>query len=126
LGLIFLAIAVGAGVLAGLGWWIGPPVLSWLSGSQTSISGSLIAVLVASSALVAALSVSGSAVLAASRHFVYSAGWVASAVVTIGVMVTPLDFVPKVESTLLLGPIAGLLIHLSYLLASRTSRAADR
>lgn len=126
LGVIFLAIAVGAGVLAGLGWWIGPPVLSWVSGSQTSISGSLIAVLVASSALVAALSVSGSAVLSASRHFVYSAGWVASAVVTIGVMVTPLDFVPKVESALLLGPIAGLLIHLSYLLASRTLRAADR
>lgn len=126
LGLIFLAIAVGAGVLAGLGWWIGSPVLSWVSGSKTSISGSLIAVLVASSALVAALSVSGSAVLAASRHFVYSAGWVASAAVTIGVMATPLDFVPKVESALLLGPIAGLLIHLSYLLASRTSRAADR
>ena len=115
LGGTLLAIAMGSVVLSGLGWWVGPAVLSWVSGSTTSITGALIAVLVASSALVAALSVSGSAVLAQSRHFIYSAGWVVAALVTIIVMSLPIEFLTRTQLALVLGPFAGLIIHLAWL-----------
>jgi hypothetical protein len=110
-----LVVVGGAVVLAALGWWLGPIVLSWVSGSPTPIGGPLIALLVASSALVAALSISGSAVLAKSRHFVYSAGWFVAAVVTIAVMSFPVEFLPRVEVALVVGPIAGLVVHLGWL-----------
>jgi O-antigen/teichoic acid export membrane protein len=111
-------IFAGAVILSVLGWWLGPSVFEWISGRSTQIGGDLLAVLVASSALVAALVVSASAVLARSAHFVYSLGWVVAAVVTLIVMFTPIEIVPRVELSLLLGPTAGLAMHASWL-ASR-------
>ena len=114
-----LLILAGAVLLAGLGWWLGQPVFELASGRPSAVDGPLIALLVISSALVAALCVSGAAVLARSSHFVYSIGWVAAAVVTIGVMVLPLELVPRVVTALLLGPIAGLVVHLGWLVVAR-------
>lgn len=108
-------IVLGAAVLAGLGWWLGPTVFELVSGEPPTVDGPLIALLVLSSGLVASLSVGASAVLARSAHFVYSAGWVAAAVVTIAVMVSPIEFVPRVVTALMLGPVAGLLVHLGWL-----------
>jgi hypothetical protein len=59
--------------------------------------------------------VSAPAVLAKSQHFVYSFGWVAAALTTIAVMFTPLDLLPRVELALLVGPVAGLVVHLGWL-----------
>jgi hypothetical protein len=105
-------VAVAAVVLAGLGWWLGRPVLEWISGHPTPITGDFVAILVASSALVGALCVTGPAVLARSLHFAYTSGWVAAAVATIVVMVLPLDLLPRVSLALLIGPVVGLLVHL--------------
>jgi O-antigen/teichoic acid export membrane protein len=112
-------IVTGGAVLGTLGWWLGPGVFEWVSGKPFSLGGGLIAVLVASSALVGALFVTGPAVLARAQHRVYSLGWVAAALLTIGLMITPIDFLPRVALALLLGPFAGLLVHLSWLVASR-------
>lgn len=113
------AIAAGAMVLAALGWWLGPSVFAWVSGRPVILDGALIAMLVASSALVGALCVSAPAVLARSQHFVYSLGWVVAALVTIAVMVTPLEFLPRVGLAVILGPIAGLLVHVGWLVLTR-------
>lgn len=120
MGLIFGA----ALVLAALAWWLGPPVFSWVSGTPTTVDGVLLAVLVGSSALVAALCVSGSAVLARNAHFVYSLGWVAAALLTVVVMVSPLEFLSRVAWALVLGPIAGLVVHLLWLWLSRPSQVS--
>ncbi len=111
-------ILLGAAVLAVLGWWLGASALGWISGAPASIDGGFIALLVASSALVASLSISGSAVLARSQHRVYSLGWVAAAAVTIAVMISPIGLLPRVGITLVAGPVAGLVIHCAWLLAS--------
>ena len=115
---VLLLISIGTFLLAGLGCLFGGPLLEWVSGSRhISIEGNVIAVLVASSGLVAALSVTGSAVLARARHLVYSSGWFVAAIVTIGVMMTGIDFIPRVEAALILGPAAGLLVHLAVFAA---------
>ena len=117
-------VGAAAVVLAGLGWWLGRPVIEWVSGHPTPITGGFIAILVASSALVGALCVTGPAVLARSLHFAYSTGWLAAAIATIIVMVLPIDFLPRVSLALLIGPVAGLVVHigaLGWLVRNRTS-----
>jgi O-antigen/teichoic acid export membrane protein len=115
LALVVTALLGGGIVLAGLAWLIGPPILNWLSGGPTGINGELMGILVISSALIAALTVTGSAVLARGRHFIYSLGWVAAAIATIVVMSIPLPLVERVEAALLIGPVVGLLFHGAWL-----------
>lgn len=109
--------AIGAGVvvLALAGWLLGPAVLSLLSGFPTQIHGRFIAVIVVSSGLIAALAVSASAVLAVGKHVIYLLGWVVAAVVMVGVLLSPLDFLFRVGLSLLVGPLAGLLLQLTWL-----------
>lgn len=106
----------GAAILALLGSWLGPIVFTWISGKPGSVDGLFIALLVGSSALVAALCVSGSAVLALSQHKIYSLGWLAAAVVTIVIMILPLALDCRVGIALIAGPVAGLLLHCFWLL----------
>lgn len=115
-----LGLLVVAGVLlSALAWWLGPPVLAWIEGGRSEISGALIAVLVASSALIALITVSGSAVLSRSQHLVYSLGWGLAAIVTIAVMALPIDLTQRVEFALVAAPIVGLAVHLGWLAGHR-------
>jgi O-antigen/teichoic acid export membrane protein len=108
-----LLLLIGAGVVLGaIAWLVGPQILSWVSGGSTSIAGETVAILVLSSAIVAGLTVTGSAVLARSRHFAYTLGWVAAAIVTLILMAVPGLLVTRVELALLAGPTAGLVVHL--------------
>jgi O-antigen/teichoic acid export membrane protein len=115
---VIAIVGVAAVVLAGLGWWLGRPVIEWISGHPTPITGGLVAILVASSALVGAMCVTGPAVLAHSRHSAYTAGWVAAAVATIVVMASPIEFMARVAIALLTGPFVGLVVHLVALTRS--------
>ncbi|MDQ1552724.1 MAG: hypothetical protein QOD50_2146 [Actinomycetota bacterium] len=119
-----IAIAVGVLVaiglaLAALAWWIGPAILAWVSGGHTTLGGGLLAVLVVSSALVGALTITGSGVLAQSGHFVYSLGWVAAAAVTVLLMAVPLGILERVEIALIIAPLVGLAVHGTWLAARR-------
>lgn len=115
-----LALVAGAGVvLAFAAYWIGPPVLAWVSGAPVSLDGGVIAVLVLSSGLVACLSVSAPAVLAQSRHAVYTTGWVVAAVVTIVLVLLPIDFLSAVCLALVAGPLAGVATHVGWMLVAR-------
>lgn len=111
--LIGIVIASGA-VLAGAGWLLGPSVYHLLFPSGNP-DGPFFAILVGSSALVAALCISAAAVLARSQHLVYSVGWVAAAVVTIIALLLPTGFAPRTLIALICGPIVGLLFHAGYL-----------
>ena len=117
--LVLAGIAATGIVLAALGWLIGPAVFGWLFPGEPVPDGWFVAALVISSALVAAMFVSGAAVLARSQHFIYSAGWVVGAVVTVGVLLLPLDLATRTILALIAGPAVGLAVQLGYLVSSR-------
>jgi len=117
------AIMGTAVILSVLAWWIGPPVLEWVTGHPTHIDGSLIGVIVLSSGVVACLSVSGAAVLAVGKHVVYLLGWAVAAAVTIAVMALPIDFLTRVAVVLLAAPAIGLALHAAWLLNRSIRRA---
>jgi hypothetical protein len=104
-------ILLGAVVLAGLGWWLGPPVYALLFPQNIVLDGGFFAILVGSSAIVGAMSVSASAALARSQHVAYTAGWVVAAVVTVLALLLPLGLIERTAVALLAGPLAGLAVH---------------
>lgn len=117
LGILGVVLAAGA-VLAAAGWLLGPAVYHFLFPNQLQPDAPFFAILVGSSVLVAALCVTAPAVLARSKHFVYSAGWVAAAVATIGALLLPLDFASRTVTALVVGPSVGLIVHGAYLVSA--------
>jgi hypothetical protein len=114
----------GAVVLAALAWLLGPPVFSALFPKDPRPDGALLAVLVGSSALVAAMCISAAAALSRSEHLLYSVGWIVAAVVTVLGLLVPLPLVPRAIVALVAGPTAGLLVHAIGIAASRRRGSA--
>jgi O-antigen/teichoic acid export membrane protein len=112
-------LVAAAAILAALGWWLGPSVFGLLFPHDPRPAGWLLAVLVGSSALVAALCVSAAAVLARAEHLVYSLGWVVAAVVTVVALLTPFDLISRTVLALVAGPLAGLIVHAIGLISLR-------
>lgn len=121
-----LAIVGGAVVLAGLGWALGPTVFGWLFPGEPVLDGWFFAVLIGSSALVGALSITAPAVLARGQHAAYSAGWVVAALVTVAALLVPTELMARIILALILGPIAGLSTHLVFLFGRRRPRESAR
>ena len=114
-------IAAAAIFFALVAWFVGAWALDLIAGSTLDIDPLLISILVLSSGLVATLSVSGAVVLSANNHFAYATGWVAAAAVTVAVLVLPIDFFLRLQLALMLGPLAGILLHVGFMLAMRRS-----
>lgn len=113
----------GGVVLAGLAWWLGPLVFAFVYPDKQTPDGLFLAVLILSSALVGSMCVSAPAVLARSEHVVYAGGWAAAAVVTVVVLTLPLEFTTRTLVSLVVGPIAGLIVYSVYLVRThRTDR----
>jgi O-antigen/teichoic acid export membrane protein len=112
------AVVVGGVALAVAGWLFGPAVYHFLFPNKLQPDAPFFAILVGSSALVAALCVTAPAVLARSKHLVYSAGWVAAAVATIVALLLPLDFASRTIAALVVGPSVGLIVHGAYLVSA--------
>ncbi|TFC55931.1 hypothetical protein E3O62_13235 [Cryobacterium sp. TMT2-15-1] len=109
---ILAGIALVAALLALIAFFIGPQVFEWMFGDAYRIEAITLALLVLSSFGIGALCVSGPAVLARGLHAAYSAGWMIAAGMTVLAMFLPLDLVPRVLASLLIGPLLGLLVHL--------------
>lgn len=121
-----LVVILGLGAaIAVVGWAVGPPVFAWLFPDEPVPSAGFLAGLVASSALVAALVVTGAALLARSQHHSFTAGWVVGAVVTIGATLLPWEPEPLALAALLAGPLAGLLVHGAALVIARGGSSAS-
>ena len=125
--LLVLGVILGAGlVLAVAGWLLGSTVFGLLFPGELVPEGWFLAVLVISSMLVGALCVTGSAVLSRAHHAAYTGGWVSSALVTIAMLVLPVDITTKTILALLVGPLAGLVVHGASLSAGRRTVRALR
>ncbi|HYI32410.1 MAG TPA: hypothetical protein VEX88_03010 [Glaciibacter sp.] len=108
-----LTVVIGAVTLvaAALAWIIGPSLLALL-GRDYSLSGAVLAGLVATSGVLAVLCVSGPLTLARSQHGVFTAGWIVAATATVLALLIPGDLAPRMLLSLAVGPILGILVHL--------------
>lgn len=119
--------AVVTAIASGLAWLVGPALFLKFFGEDYAIDAPVMAAVVASAGLTAALCVSGPAVLAAGKHAAFLYGWVVSALVLIGVLLLPVELVPRTVASLVIGPLAGLTIHLLALASvARSLRVEGR
>ncbi len=121
------AIGILAIALALLGGLVGPAVFLAMFGDGYRVDGPVIAALIASSALVGGLCITGPAELAANRHGAYAAGWIVGALATVAMLLLPAELVPRVMLALLVGPSIGLIVHLVdlALMTQRTRRLSS-
>jgi hypothetical protein len=113
---VVASVAVVATVLAVL---VGPQLIVAVLGEKYDIAGWMLGVIVASSALVAGLCVSGPALIAQSRHSANVAGWVVAAVGTVVALALPIELYPRVALALLAGPLLGFAVHVGALVVGR-------
>lgn len=104
-------VAAGTVVIAAVAGLVGPWLLGAVVGRELVVEGTLIAAIVGSGGLVAALCVTGPAALSRSRHSLAALGWIVAAVVTIAVLLLPLQFEVRLVVALYAGPLAGLAVH---------------
>jgi hypothetical protein len=101
----------------------GPVLFAIVSEEEILITGELFAFISISAGLFAMMIVSSTPVLARGYHFVYSLGWVLSAATTVLLILGQGEFVDRVISAILLGPLVGLGIFLTALLVKRKKSA---
>lgn len=110
-----LPLLAGAAVVTlvgmGLAALVGPTVLRAFFGSGFDASAILLVALVGAAGLLAAMTLTGFAALAADRHAVYTIGWVVATAVTIGLLLLPMSLTDRSLLALLLGPVGGAAVH---------------
>lgn len=116
------AILIGGAVLAAAGWAGAPALVGFLGGGDFTLSSPEAAVVVASGAVVALLTLTGAAVLAANAHAAYASGWVTAAFATIIALVGMPDGVARLVVALVVAPLVGVAVHAVALSSSRVPR----
>lgn len=103
---------------------VGPWVVALLYGDRYELPAPAYAVIVASAGVTGLLCITGPAVLAAGRHRLYVAGWIAASAVTVAGLFAPWDTLAGVLVALLAGPVVGVAVHATGL-AVRRSRVSE-
>jgi len=105
-----LAVLGGAAVLvAGLA---GPWLLRTAFGPDYQLGGPLLAWFTAAAAMIAALTLTGAATVAAALHRAYAAGWISATVASTLLLVAPWPLETRTVVALLCGPLVGIAVHL--------------
>lgn len=116
--LILGVLAVGL-VIAVVAAAVGDAALSTLVGPDFRVGAPVLVVIVASSALMGALFITGPLALSRSRHLTYAVGTIAAAATSIGSLLLPVDFATRTSLALLAAPLVGLLCHAVGLAGAR-------
>lgn len=116
---LVLAVGVAGGLLAA---WLGPLIML-IFGPGYSLDGVWIGLLTLDAALLAVLTLTGTAALAAARHRIYLAGWFTATVVSVALLAVPGRLDLMVVCSLAAGPLAGSAVHLWGLRAARPARS---
>jgi O-antigen/teichoic acid export membrane protein len=111
--LALLAVAGVVAILAGLAWLIGPWAIGWVSSGKFVIEPAMMAAITASAGLVALMCVTGPALVSHREHVAYVAGWAVAALLTVGLILVPIDLSSRVALALLAAPACGLAIHVT-------------
>lgn len=119
-----LGLVLGLGIIGGaLAWLIGPWILDTFFKEGYAVPGVILAALTFASACTGSLMVTGTATLAVEKHHAYVLGWVIASAVAFGVLwLAPLPLEIGVSLSLIIGPLAGGLVHATALLTIRRSQ----
>jgi O-antigen/teichoic acid export membrane protein len=119
-------IAAGGFVGAALAAYVvGPVVMRVVFGDDFDAAGWFVAVAVLGAGLMAAVTVTGWLALARGRHAAFAAGWLVVTAATALVLTLPLEVEPRTALALLLGPVAGGVVHLTALRTTRGATAPE-
>jgi O-antigen/teichoic acid export membrane protein len=110
-----LVIALGAlaVLIAGLP---GPWLLRTAFGPQYVADGALLAWLTTAAIVIALLTLTGAATVAAARHRAYATGWVGATLASALLLLLPLDLETRTVVALTCGPLVGIAVHLVALI----------
>lgn len=115
------AAVLGVGALGAAGaYLVGPLIMVAFFGRDYRVDGRLLAGLTLAAVCLALLTITGSAVLATSRHKAYAIGWFLSSVAAVGVLLTHLPLDIRSVLSLCVGPLVGIAIHLVAVRAAST------
>lgn len=123
--LVGVCVATSAllGLAAGL---VGPVVLRSFFGPEFELQGRTLGLLVLSSGLIGALSVTSPALIACNRHGRNIVGWLAAVVVSMAVLaLSPGALDVRVPASLLAGPALGVAVHLTMLRRSAAAATTE-
>lgn len=95
-------------------WWTGPWLMTFF-GSEYGIQGWILAALTLATAGVAVLTLTGLSLLATGRHHAYTTGWVTASVLAYLILLLPYSTELRCVLSLLIGPLAGIGVHLRAL-----------
>lgn len=114
--ILVLGIGAAAGVLALAAWLWGAPLLRVFFGENFVLAPLTLAGLVAAAGCLGILTATGSAVLAASRHTLFAAGWLLAAAISVALLAAPLGSLElRVVVALVVGPLVGAVVHATAL-----------
>ncbi len=108
-------LAVVGGVGIALAALTGPWLLRSGFGEQYRATGALLAWLTAGAVVIAVLTVTGAATVAAALHRAYSLGWVCATVAAAALLTLPLGLETRTIVALVCGPLVGIAVHLAAL-----------
>jgi hypothetical protein len=118
---LFLAVGVAGGIAAAL---LGPWLMELLFPGKYDVPAWLLAALTFDAALMAVLTLTGTAALAVGMHRGYSAGWVSGTVVSVLCLLLPLPLPIRTAVALAAGPVVGAAIHVASIVRLGRSAAA--
>ncbi len=120
------ALVAPAGVIAAVGavgvvaaYLVGPWLLQTAFGPEYRTSGALLAWLTAAAAMIAVLTLTGAATVAAALHRAYAFGWVGATAAAALLLCLPLGLETRTVVALLCGPLVGIAVHLAALAQTR-------
>ncbi len=114
-----LGVIAVAGLVAGLLAAVIGPSIMLIFGPSYALDGIWIGLLTVDAALLAVVTLTGTAALSAGQHRVYLAGWFTATVVSVALLTVPAPLDLKVVCSLAAGPLAGSAVHLWGLWADR-------
>jgi O-antigen/teichoic acid export membrane protein len=98
---------------------LGPWLLRSAFGADYRADGTLLAWLTTAAIVIALLTLTGAATVAAALHRAYALGWVGATVASVLLLLLPVDLETRTVVALLCGPLVGIAVHLAALARTR-------
>lgn len=118
IGRIAILVGLGAALAAGL---LGPWLLELFWGLDYRVNGLVLAGLTLGATGLALLTLTGGVCQAVTRHGIFVAGWLTAVAVAVATLVLPLHLFERAVLALLIGPLAGIIVHLTALRSNRVA-----
>lgn len=126
--LLFRVVAITTAITALgalLAWLVGPWLMQTLFGAAYRVDGPVLAGLTIGACGIAALTLSGAATQASSAHAWFLGGWTVAAASAFVVLLLPGSLEQRSVAALVVGPLAGLLVHATGFVRAMSRRGAE-